>query len=68
MAFINKAKKSLSSILSVFTKAKAELEAWDELTAAEQADVEQRIKVIKKERQQAAESLANINKILGTDK
>lgn len=68
MALLNKAKKSLSSILSVFTKAKAELEAWEQLSAAEQKDMEQRISLLKQEREQANKTLEALNNILGETK
>lgn len=65
---LGKTKKSLNAILSVFTKAKAELEAWEELSASEQADMEQRIKLIKQEREEAQSALKTLNNILGKEK
>lgn len=56
MSVLKKGKKGLESILGMFSKAYKELEAWEELTAEEQREVEARLKVIKEERIQAGKA------------
>lgn len=49
MALLNKAKKSLSSILATFQKADKELEQWEEVTKEEQKIIEARLETNRNE-------------------
>lgn len=50
MSVLKKGKKSLASILGMFSKAYKELEEFEELSAAEQREHEARLKQIKADR------------------
>lgn len=58
-------KKSLDNILGMFTKAEKELAQWEELTAAEQEQVEQRLTIIKQERARARKAREALKTMLG---
>lgn len=49
MALLNKAKKSLTSILATFQRADKELEQWEEVTKEEQKQIEARLETNRNE-------------------
>lgn len=53
MSILKKSKKSLESILGVFSKAYQELSAWEEVSLEEQREIEARLKQNKLELEQA---------------
>lgn len=53
MSLLKKGKKSLDSILGVFSKAYKELSEWEEVTLEEQREIEARLKLNKQQIEQA---------------
>lgn len=58
-------KKSLDKILSKFKQAHAELEEFEELSAVEQKEAEQRLQDIKSSRQRASKARDALKDMLG---
>ena len=65
MSFFTKPKLSLSKILSTFTRAKEDLELWEELSATEQAEMEAKLKSLKEDQTKAAKAREALEAIIG---
>lgn len=65
MSLFTKPKLSLTNILSTFTRAKEDLELWEELSATEQAEMEAKLKSLKEDQAKPAKAREALEAIIG---